>query len=265
MNLLEGLPEREQPTAAYLRLRGRALRAAGRVFDAEAAFREAMEIQPADAALLADLATTLLGQKRHVEAHGLAVEACALRPEVAAFHCLRGVLADALERPSEAGEAYALARALAPEDAESHAMHAWHLLRAGELDAADAAFRVALSVQPGHAEALRGLARVRLERGDWEGARRGWLEALALEPRLRDGLLQRALLVGRPELRPVRALAGVSRGVSLALAGVSLVVLVAFATAPGGVLLGVSFLALAAGPPLARLGLRTPPTVSARP
>ena len=40
--LAERLPARESPTPEYLRVRGRAFRAAGRAVDAELSFREAL-------------------------------------------------------------------------------------------------------------------------------------------------------------------------------------------------------------------------------
>ncbi|MEN9786313.1 MAG: hypothetical protein RLZZ299_1577 [Pseudomonadota bacterium] len=250
--LLETVPDDGAPGVAHLRLRGRALRASGRVFDAEAAFREALSLAPGEPGLRADLAATLHAQGRHEEALVHAQEACALQPDVYAWHGLRGVIADVLGRRAEAAAAFAQACALAPGDAEVRVLLGWHGLQAEQPAVAEGAFRAALGLAPGHAEALHGLARARLAQGDWEQARGVWLDALAVDPRLRDAALDRARTFGTARWRFVRALAGTSRAVSLGLGALAGGVLAGFAAAPGALLLGGSFLCLAAAPPLAR-------------
>jgi Flp pilus assembly protein TadD len=250
------------PSPAVLKLRGRALRALGRHFDAEQAFRDALAGAPQDAALLADLATTLLAQCRSEEARLLAGQACGLRPDVAAWHCLRGVAADGAGASAEAAQAFAAARALAPEDAHVHAMIGWHALRDGHSDEAARAFREALAIDPSCAEALRGVARAKLLRDDWEGARASWLESLALDPLQRDRALGRALQLGTSGLRPFRTLANVPLRTSALLGTLGAVAIAIYARVPGAILLGSSLGLLAAAPPLARLALaryaRTP-------
>lgn len=251
-SLVDRLPAREAPTPEYLRLRGRTLRAAGRVFDAESAFREALAMQPGDAVLLADLATTLLGQRRLKEAHALAREASALRPDVPAFHCLSGVIADALDLEDEAERELLAARILAPGDAEAHTVYGWHALRAGRPAPAEDAFRAALAIQPDRVEALRGLARCAAARGDWAAARVKWLETLGVDPRQHDRVLQRAMLLGHPALGPLHACTRVPIGVSLALAAMALGFLFGFPTEPGVPALAAGLFALSAAGPLAR-------------
>lgn len=203
--LADRLPEREQPSPEFLRLRGRALRAANRHFDAEAAFRAALELSPQDPGLLADLATTLLGQKRFKEARSFAKEAVALRPDLAAYHALLGVIAEALHLDDEAAAELGAARALAPRDVETHTAFAFHALRTGRLAEADGAFRAAAALDPRRAEAFRGLARVAVARGDLPAARAHWMEALACDPEQRDVQLERAMRLGHPLYAPVRA------------------------------------------------------------
>ncbi|MFZ5480889.1 MAG: tetratricopeptide repeat protein [Myxococcota bacterium] len=226
--LADSLPQRETPTPEYLRLRGRALRAAGRVFDAEAAFREALAMLPHEPGLLADLATTLMGQRRHREALNLAREAVQIRPDVAAYHCLVGVCAEALALDDEAERELRAARELAPGDAEAHTVYGWHALRSHRVADAEAAFRDALAIHPDRVEALRGLARAAADRGDWRAARAGWLEALAVDPRQRDRLLERSVLLGHPAMAPLVAATRVPIGVSVALAAAGAAFLVAF-------------------------------------
>ena len=192
-SLADSLPEREAPTPEFLRLRGRALRAAGRLFDAEGNFREALAMSPGDAGLLADLATTLLGQKRHREALAFAREAVSVRPDLAAYHALVGVLADAMGLEEEAESELGAARALSPGDAESHVVYGFHVLRQGRTEVAESAFRDALRVDPQRPEAHHGLARALAERGMLAEARTAWADALSLDPSMGDLRLQRSL------------------------------------------------------------------------
>jgi tetratricopeptide (TPR) repeat protein len=253
--LADRLPGRETPTADFLRLRGRALRSAGRVFDAEASFREALALHPGDPKTLADLATTLLGQRRLKEALGYAREAVSLRSDVAAFHCLRGVVAEALGLEEEAEQALLAARGLAPADAEAHTVYGYHALRQGRVADAERAFGDALSRQPDRAEALRGLARCAAARGDWPAARTRWLDALSADPRQSDRELAPSLVLGHPAMAPLRAAARVPVAVSGALAVVAAGIFLAFPAAPGALAGALAFLAAAAVGPLARSAL----------
>lgn len=192
-SLAESLPEREAPTPEFLRLRGRALRATGRLFDAEGSFRDALALSPGDAGLLADLATTLLGQKRHREALAFAREAVSARPEVAAFRALVGVLAESLGMDEEAARELDAARALAPGEADLHVTYGFHVLRQGRPAEAEAAFRDALRSEPNCAEAFHGLARALADRGQKAEARLAWADALALDPTLIDLRLQKQI------------------------------------------------------------------------
>ena len=253
--LADRLPGRDAPTVEFLRLRGRALRAAGRVFDAEASFREALAQQPGDPGLLADLATTLLGQRRLKDALPYAREAVTLRPDVAAYHCLRGVVAEALGHDTEAEQALRAARTLAPADAEAHTVYGYHALRQGRVADAEAAFADALGQQPDRAEALRGLARCAAARGDWSAARVHWLDALSADPRQNDRTLAPALVLGHPALAPLRAVARVPIAVSVALSASAAGIFAFFPRAPGAAAVTVCFLAGASVGPLARLAL----------
>lgn len=253
--LADRLPSQDTPSVEFLRVRGRALRAAGRVFDAEVSFREALALQPGDPRLLADLATTLLGQGRVKEALPYAREAVALRPDMAAYHCLRGVVAEALGYEDEAEEAMMAARELAPQDAEAHTVYGYHTLRLGRIDAAEGAFKDALALHPDRAEALRGLARCAVARGDWPSARACWLDALSADPRQRDRVLAPALVLGHPALSPVRAAARVPMIVSVALAVAGASLFYFFPRAPGSMAMTVMFFAAAAVGPLARAAL----------
>lgn len=220
--MMDGLPARETPDADFHRLRGRALRAAGRVFDAEAAFRDALSLSPNDPKLLADLATTLLGQRRLKEAIPYAREAVSLRPETPAFYCLVAVIAEGLNLDKEAKDSLQLARQLAPTDPEPHTLSGFLLLRCGELAEAQTAFEQALAADPSRAEALKGLARCCMARKDWAGARKHWLDALSIDPTQRDTPLDQGLWLGHPLAWPLRLLLRVTVTASLGAAALAL-------------------------------------------
>lgn len=221
--LMDQLPTRESPDAEFYRMRGRAFRAAGRVFDAEAAFREALAIAPSDPGLLADLATTLLGQRRLREALPYAREAVSIRPDQTAFYCLVAVIAEALDLQKEASDALQHARHLSPTDAEPHTLYGFLRLRMHELEDAEGAFHEALGADPSRSEAMRGLAQVSMARKDWGNARKWWLEALSLNPTARDAALDRVMWLGHPLLAPVLWVAATPGIVSIFLLGGALV------------------------------------------
>lgn len=216
--LAERLPERDTPSVDFLRVRGRAFRAAGRVLDAEANFREALSLSPGDPALSADLATTLAAQHRFKDALPFAREAVELRPGAAAYHALLGFVADRLDYSTEARRALETARELAPADAETHTVLGFHLLRVGEHAPAIEAFEAAISADPRRAEAFHGLSRALLAGGQWQSAVTAWTEALGIDPSRRDRQLDRDLRLKRPGLRPVHRLAGIPAELSLAVA-----------------------------------------------
>ncbi len=255
--LADRLPGRDTPSVEFLRLRGRALRAAGRVFDAETSFREALALTPGDPGLLADLATTLLGQRRLREALGYARESTALRPDCAAYHCLRGVIADALMLDEEAERALMAARELAPQDAEAHTVYGYHALRQGRGPEAESAFRAALAIHPDRTEALRGLARCAAARGDWAVARVRWLDALSADPKQHDPTLAPSLVLGHPALAPLRGVGRIPIGVSIALGGAGLIFLALFPQEPGVLACAITFFTFSASGPLARATLRS--------
>lgn len=216
--LVERLPEREVPSPAFLRVQGRAFRAAGRVVDAEQSFREALALLPGDAGLAADLATTLVGQHRFKDALPFAREAVSLRPTVAAYQALLGFVADRLDLLSEARRALETARELAPNDPETHSVLGFHLLRTAEWASAIACFEASIAADPRRAEPFFGLAKAQLAAGRWDASRRAWTEALAIDPSRRDPQFQRALRLAHPWLRPVHRLGAAPAELSLALA-----------------------------------------------
>ena len=243
------LPSRDHPSPEFHRLRGRTLRAAGRHFDAEHAFRESLALSPGDAGALADLATSLVGQKRHREALTFARDAVSARPDRAAYHALLGIIAEALQLDAEAERELAAARTLSPTDAEPHVTYGFTALRLGKQPEAEAAFRDALAIDPQRAEAHRGLARALAERGNLPGARLAWADALAIDPKLADTRIQ--LLLSPPSRGPAWARAVLATptwvGILLAAGG--------FVVALDSPWAGVPLFVMAALGPVIRIGM----------
>lgn len=243
------LPSRDHPSPEFHRLRGRALRAAGRNFDAELAFREALSYAPGDAGLLADVATSLVGQKRHREALSLARDAVAARPDRAAYHALLGIIAEALQLDEEAERELGAARSLSPGDADAHVTYGFTAIRLGKSAEAEAAFRDALAIDPQRAEAYRGLARTLAERGRLAEAKLAWADALALDPNLSDARIHRLLCPPREVPRLVRAVLSTPVWVGVLIAVVGILV------ALKSPLAGAPLFVMAALGPVIRIGM----------
>ncbi len=250
--LAEQLPARDHAGPGFLRLRGRAQRAVGRHFDAEQSFREALSLAPGDGGLLADVATTLVGQKRHREALSFARDAVAASPSVAAYHALLGITAEALLLDEEAERALGTARALSPGDPEAHVVYGFAALRLGKIDAALASFRDALRVDPTRAQAHRGLARTLAEAGDLAAARASWAEALALDPDLDDPAIHRKLNPPRQPPRWIAAILAIPPWAGMLIAALG------FGVALSDPWAGVPLFVMAALGPVIRIGWEDP-------
>ena len=246
--LAEQLPARDALDPAFLRLRGRAQRSAGRHFDAEGSFREALSFSPGDGGLLADLGTALVGQRRFREALHFAREAVAASPGVAAYHALLGITAEALLLDEEAERALAAARALSPGDPGAHVVYGYSAVRLGKFSEATAAFLDALRLDPSRAEAHRGLARCLAETGALPAARAAWRAALALDPAIDDPRLLRLLDPPRELPRVVAMVMAIPPWMGMVLVGLGFVLAL---TDPWA---GVPLFVMAALGPVIRIG-----------
>lgn len=243
------LPCRDHPSPEFYRLHGRTLRAAGRHFDAEQAFREALSLSPGDAGALADVATSLVGQKRHREALSFARDAVSARPDRAAYHALLGIIAEALHLDTEAERELGAARTLSPDDAEPHVTYGFTALRLGKFPEAQSAFRDALAIDPQRAEAHRGLARALGESGRIAEGRLAWAEALALDPDIADAKMQTLLWPKREGPRWIRAILATPAWVGFVLAAGGFIVALESPWA------GVPLFVVAALGPVVRIGM----------
>ncbi len=205
---IDGAPKAEEAEAnderAWARIGREQMR--GRNFQAaEEPLRRAVSLDPADASLRLDLASTLWENNKPAEAELQAREAVALLPSSAAAHRLLGGLL--LWRGAHLEAAGSLERAATLTEPDAALLielgRAWHGA-AGEptasegqdpLTRAEAAYRRAVGLAPEHSEAVYGLAQVlrrlgrdeeaaaemeryeQIYRNDQEDTREGGLEA----------------------------------------------------------------------------------------
>ncbi|MBI2978331.1 MAG: glycosyltransferase family protein [Rhodospirillales bacterium] len=191
---------------------------AGRLLEAERLYKRLAAKRPADAMLLSRLGAALAGQGKLVEAlaalrraleidadlvdalnnigivHRLQgrVEAAAeafnralaINPDLLSAHVNLGALLYDAGKPDEAEQVYRRALAIDPDLAEAHNGLGAVQLDRGALDEAAAAFERALALDPGHAVALSNLGSVKRQQGDHSGAADCYRRALVIRPRL---------------------------------------------------------------------------------
>jgi tetratricopeptide (TPR) repeat protein len=160
-------------TAAAWALRGRAAAKAGEFDRALADFHRALALAPADRELLLDTAEIhrALGQPKQALTTLLSLsDTYAGQEEPARVLYLKGLALAALARHADAVDAYTLALARQPADAELLARLADAQLRIGQIEAAESAVAQALHFDPNHQmaravqEQLSGLSVARLPR-----------------------------------------------------------------------------------------------------
>ena len=142
-----GLPARLQQAMALHR--------AGRLGDAEAAYRRVLAVAPDQPDALHLLGLLAFQSNRAAAALELADRAIAVDRRVARYHNTRGLALGALNRPRDAAEA----------------------------------FRAALKLDPRHGDALLNLGNLRRRQGDPAGAAELYRRVLALKPDLTEALV----------------------------------------------------------------------------
>jgi tetratricopeptide (TPR) repeat protein len=126
----------------------RVLESRNRLSAAEAAIREAIELDPYDADYFALLASTRFQKHRWADALEAAEEGLAVDPEHVGCTNLRAMALTKLGRREQAGATIDAALARDPESAITHANQGWTLLERGEPKRAMEHFREALRLQP---------------------------------------------------------------------------------------------------------------------
>jgi predicted O-linked N-acetylglucosamine transferase (SPINDLY family) len=141
-----------------------------RVGDAIAAYRKAISVRPQMAEAHVNLAIALLQSGQTAPAIDSCRRAVVLRPDFAPAYNLLGNACYFSGRLGEAIAAYARAIELQPDLVEALNNLGLALHETGQLDAAAEALRRALALRPGFGESVRNLADVLRSSGDIDGA-----------------------------------------------------------------------------------------------
>ncbi len=155
---------------------------AGRLQEAEAIYRQVLQIQPDHPDALHLLGVIAHHVGRHevaVELIGKAIEA---NPAVAEFHNTLGSVLQAQGRLEEAVTRYRQALTLQPEYAEAHYNLGNALVERGLLEEAVAQYRQAVALKPALAEAHNNLGNALRDQGMPDEAEAHYRQAVALKP-----------------------------------------------------------------------------------
>jgi Flp pilus assembly protein TadD len=152
---------------------GVALGALGRMMEAEASFREALRLRPNYPEGHASLGAALTDLGRPAEAEASCREALRLRPNYPEAHYNLGVALRDLGRPAEAEASCREALRLRPNYPEAHYNLGVALRDLGRPAEAEASFREALRLRPNYPEAHYNLGAALLLAGRFE---EGWKE-----------------------------------------------------------------------------------------
>ena len=168
--------------AAFQSNLGNALKALGRIGQAEAAYRLALDLDPADSVALNNLGNLLKNEERLVEAIELYRRALRLRPEDPVIHNNLGNAVAAQGKFSEAAALYERALTLRPDYAEAHYNLANLLADQSELDAAIERYQHAITLRPDHLSARNNLGAVLRRSGQLVEAIACYEQVLVLHP-----------------------------------------------------------------------------------
>jgi tetratricopeptide (TPR) repeat protein len=163
---------------------GNALRARGRLEEAAARHRQAIELKGDYAEAHLNLGSVLRDLGRQEEAAANFLRALAIKPDLPLAHNNLGLVLQTSERPEEAIAAHRRALALRPDFPEAHAGLGSALHRLGRLEEAAASFRRAVVMRPDFVEALLALAGTLLELRRLEPAAATYRRVLQLRPNL---------------------------------------------------------------------------------
>jgi tetratricopeptide (TPR) repeat protein len=210
---------------------GLRLHRAGKLDQAEAAYRQILRRRPRDADALHLLGVLAHQRRQHADAVRLIEQALAVRPDNAAYLSNHGAALAALGSLSAAEESLRRATALNPSDpealcnlgivlrkqgrhreavscydrslelreasAETHNNRGVALSQCGELAEAERAYRRALSLRPNYAEAWNNLGLVLRDEGRTDEALDAYSRALAIQPRYAEALNNRGTVLTR--------------------------------------------------------------------
>lgn len=183
VDLIQRAIDRNPGVPAFHNNLGNALKAQGRLEQAEAAYRRALELKPDHAEAHYNLGIALHARGAFAAAAASFQRALRSRAGHPQTHYALGNALREQGRTEEALSAYRRALSLAPGYAEAH-VNAGNALKAlGRTGEAAAAYQQALAYKPDFAEAHRNLGAVLLELGRPEEAAAACLRAIEINPR----------------------------------------------------------------------------------
>jgi Flp pilus assembly protein TadD/tRNA A-37 threonylcarbamoyl transferase component Bud32 len=172
-----------QPNNPWLRLvHGIALSDQGRHKKAEAAFRQAIRLNPDYYTAHGNLGNALFNQGRHKEAEAAYRQAIRLKPNDPKGHNNLGGALDSQGRHKEAETAYREAIRLKPDFPRAHHNLGLALNYQGRYKEAEGAFRESIRLKPDHAEAHYHLGLMLSRQGRHTEAEAAYRQALHLRP-----------------------------------------------------------------------------------
>ena len=174
---------------------GVALQERGRLAEAAASYERALKHRPNHVEAHSNLGNTLQAQGKPDQAMASYRRAIALKPDFAQAHGNLGNVLKLQGRLAEALDCYDRALALKPDYGEAHSNRGIVLLEQGKLDEAAAAFQRALAQQPHNAEAHSNLGNALKEQGKRDQALACYHRALVLEPDYAGARLDLAIAV----------------------------------------------------------------------
>ncbi len=162
--------------------KGRGHQQAGRLIEAEAAYRQALELSPQHAETLHLLGLITYRQQRFPEALQYLHAAVEQKASSPVYWFNLGVVSHKSSRAQDAAAAYRKAIALNPRYAEAYGNLGNVLRDTGDLSEAVTAYRQALALNPSHADTHNNLGVARKEQGHPQEAIACYRKALELQP-----------------------------------------------------------------------------------
>jgi protein O-GlcNAc transferase len=158
----------------------------GRLDEAEASYRRALQIKPDFAEAHSNLGITLHNLGRLDEAEASYRNALQLEPDYAEAHWSLGYILHKLGRLNEAEASYRRALLIKPDIAEAHSNLGVALMHLGRLDEAEASCRRALEIKPDFAEAHSNLGGILHDLGRLDEAEAIYRRTLQIQPDYAD-------------------------------------------------------------------------------
>ena len=145
-------------------------------------FKRSLRLDPANAAVYAEIASTYQRMGQYVTSEEWYLSAVAVAPDEPGFRLLLAQFyVDVIPRPQKAVTAAREAAALLPDDALSHELLGWALSLSGDPVAGRSALEKALRLDPDFARAYYHLGVVCTQLGDLETARWAYQRAIDLD------------------------------------------------------------------------------------